>query len=231
MPEIFEPNDPNELLRGWLLHAHKGRDRHDLAARRCDQRRYWIGVPATVLSAVVGTSTFVALQETVVREVRFIVGALAILSAILIALQSFLDLGARAERHRLAGARYKAVIRELEQRGIGTVDLKMDSEDLDTLRVRLDALEEEMPVVSPRVYEAIEARYRDRHFIDSMRPESAQKASASASTAGVSAAGGATEGTDSPSYSPAPTTAPSTTAGSVASTTTLPSIASAAESV
>ena len=31
---LFEPADTEELLRGWLLHAHKSRDRHDEAARR-----------------------------------------------------------------------------------------------------------------------------------------------------------------------------------------------------
>jgi len=62
--QIFEPDNPNELLRGWLLHAHKGRDRHDLAARRCDRQRYLLGIPATIFSAIVGTSTFAALQET-----------------------------------------------------------------------------------------------------------------------------------------------------------------------
>src|SRR5438876_9841241 len=100
---IFEPDNLNELLRGWLLHAHKGRDRHDLAARRCDQQRYLIGIPATVTSAIVGTTTFAAFQESPDRAIQLLVGVLAIIAAILASLQSFLDLGARAERHRIAG--------------------------------------------------------------------------------------------------------------------------------
>jgi hypothetical protein len=139
---LFEPDDPNELLRGWLLHAHKGRDRHDLAARRCDQRRYLIGVPATIV--------------------------LAIVAAILTSLQTFLDLGARAERHRLAGVRYKAVIRHLEQLGIGTIKAGLDAPVVTELRQRLDALEEEMPVVSPAIYDQVEAKYRDPAFIDAV---------------------------------------------------------------
>ena len=113
IPKIFEPNDPNQLLRGWRLHAHKGRDRHDLAARQCDQQRYWLGIPATIISAIVGTATFAALQASSGPQassgsfIQLIVGVLAILAAILTSLQSFLDLGARAERHRLAGANTK----------------------------------------------------------------------------------------------------------------------------
>lgn len=166
---VFEPDDVNELLRGWLLHAHKGRDRHDLEARRCDRQRYLLGIPATVVSAVVGTSVFAALQDSPDRTIRVAVGALAMLSAILIAVQSFLDLGARAERHRMAGARYKTIIRQLEQLGIGTISgVAMDASVINGIRERLDALEEEMPVISPGVYDAIEARYRDSTFVDSV---------------------------------------------------------------
>ena len=37
--KLFEPANREELLRGWLLHAHKGRGRHDFAARRNDTYR------------------------------------------------------------------------------------------------------------------------------------------------------------------------------------------------
>jgi hypothetical protein len=165
---LFEPDDPNELLRGWLIHAHKGRDRHDLAARRCDQRRYLLGIPASVVAAIVGTSTFAALQASPDRTLQLVVGALAIMGAILTSLQTFLDLGARAERHRLAGVRYKAVIRQLEQLGIGTIKAGLDAPAVTDLRERLDALEEEMPVVPPSIYDQVEAKYRDPAFVDSV---------------------------------------------------------------
>ena len=169
---VFEPDDANELLRGWLLHAHKGRERHDLAARRCDQRRYLLGVPATIISAIVGTTTFAALQESPDRAIQVSVGVLAILAAILVGLQSFLDLGARAERHRIAGIRYKAIIRQLEQLGIGTLSgLVLDAPAVTELRRQLDATEEEMPVVPPRVYDRIEAKYLNSAFVDSVRKQ------------------------------------------------------------
>jgi hypothetical protein len=166
---IFEPDKPDELLRGWLLHAHKGRDRHDLAARRCDQQRYFLGIPATITSAIVGTSTFAALQESTDLYTKMAIGALAIIAAILISLQSFLDLGARAERHRMAGAKYKATIRRMEQLGIGTLsDLQLNDPVVNELREKFDALEEEMPVVPPRIYDFVEAKYQDKAFVDSV---------------------------------------------------------------
>jgi hypothetical protein len=168
--QIFEPDNPNELLRGWLLHAHKGRDRHDLAARRCDHQRYLLGIPATIISAIVGTSTFAALQQSPGRPgIAISIGALAIVAAILASVQSFLDLGARAERHRIAGVKYKAVIRRLEQLGIGTLSGQgLDAPVLTEIRQGLDALEEEMPVVPPSVYDAVEARYRTKAFVDTV---------------------------------------------------------------
>ena len=174
---IFEPDNPNELLRGWLLHAHKGRDRHDLAARRCDQQRYLLGIPATIISAIVGTSVFAALQQTSSSAfTQVFIGILAIIAAILASLQSFLDLGARAERHRMAGVKYKAVIRRLEQLGIGTISgMGLDAPVLTEVRQSLDALEEEMPVVSPRIYDLVEAKYRDKAFVDSVLAQARSK--------------------------------------------------------
>jgi hypothetical protein len=171
---IFEPDEPNELLRGWLLHAHKGRDRHDLAARHFDQRRYLLGGTAAFISGIVGTSTFTALQSSTARAIQVVVGVLAIAAAVLTSVQAVLDFGARAERHRIAGVRYKHVIRELEQLGIGAVvGLKLDAPILTEIRQRLDALEEEMPVVPPRIYERIEQRYRNVAFVDAVRPDAA----------------------------------------------------------
>ena len=166
---IFEPDNPNELFRGWLLHAHKGRDRHDLAARRCDHQRYLLGIPATIASAIVGTSAFAALQKSLDVAVQITIGALAIIAAILVSLQSFLDLGARAERHRIAGVKYKVVIRRIEQLGIGTISgLGLDAPVVTEIRRSLDSLEEEMPVVPPSVYDSVEAKYRHKAFIDSV---------------------------------------------------------------
>ena len=174
---IFEPDNPNELLRGWLLHAHKGRDRHDLAARRCDQQRYLLGIPATIISAIVGTSIFVALQQTSSATLtQVLIGSLAIIAAILTSLQSFLDLGARAERHRIAGAKYKTIIRRLEQLGIGTIsNMKLEDPMLTEVRQNLDTLEEEMPVVPPSLYDLVEAKYQDKVFVDSVLPQARSK--------------------------------------------------------
>ena len=61
--KLFDPDSPAELLLGWLVHAHKGRDRHDLAARVYERGRYMLGVPTLIASTIVGTSVFSALSS------------------------------------------------------------------------------------------------------------------------------------------------------------------------
>jgi hypothetical protein len=83
LKKLFEPSNREELLRGWLLHAHKGRDRHDLAARRNDTYRYWLGVPAIILSAIVGTTVFASLETQVDTSLKIVLGLISITSAVL----------------------------------------------------------------------------------------------------------------------------------------------------
>jgi intracellular sulfur oxidation DsrE/DsrF family protein len=166
---IFEPDEINELLRGWLLHAHKGRDRHDLAARSYDQSRNTLGILTAVASATVGTSAFAALQQAPNRSIQVAVGFVAMVAAVLAGLQSFLDLRARADLHRIAGVKYKAAIRELEQMGIGAiVNMKLDDPSVTQLRIQLKELEEQMPVVSSRIHKVVEESFEGRVFVNSV---------------------------------------------------------------
>lgn len=161
---ILEPSNTVELLRGWLLHAHKGRDRHDVAARRYEGRRSIFGVPTIALSTIVGTAVFATLEkqaETKVHTwVHVLVGLLSVAAAVLSALQTFFEYPERAERHRKAGVRYKAIIRELEEALAPDSPMTRDAAWLDTVRERLDALEESAPVVPPGIYDEVEAQYK-----------------------------------------------------------------------
>jgi hypothetical protein len=163
---IFDPKDANELLRGWLLHAHKGRSRHDFAARRFEGRKSSLGVPTIILSTIVGTALFASLGKNVAVWAQVTVGFLSVAAAVLSALQTFFDYPARAERHRVTGVRYKTVIRELE-RVLSEPDTARRHEPawVEEVRQRLDTLEAEAPVVPPRIYDAIEEQYSRVNFV------------------------------------------------------------------
>ncbi len=151
--KIFEPDSTEELLRGWLLHSHKGRQRHDRAARRLDRERLWLGAIAAGFAAVVGASVFTILEKESSDSLKVIIAAISILSAILSGLSTFLNLSERAEKHRSAGVRYKAMIRELERRlSAGTGSSTIAPSLLEEIQKRLDELEENAPIVPEKIF-------------------------------------------------------------------------------
>lgn len=156
--KLFEPQSNLELLRGWLIHAHKGRDRHDLASRVYERARYVIGAPAVILSTVVGSAVFSALKAKEAPDGWVV--ALSVLAAAFSALQTFLDFPARAERHRTKGVKYKVIIRLLEQTLVDMANGSPPGENaVASFRAQFDSLEEDAPVIMPRIFDAIERRY------------------------------------------------------------------------
>jgi hypothetical protein len=157
---FLEPATPAERLRGWLLHAHKCRDRHDEAALSYDSLRYWLGVPTIICSTIAGASALASFSKSPGSTGGIIAGIVSLVAAVLAALQTFFDYPGRAERHRLAATKFKAIIRELEQALTGTPPKADQSEEWVTdFRRRMDALEEISPVVSRSIYDRVEQRY------------------------------------------------------------------------
>jgi hypothetical protein len=161
---LFSPESLDQLLSGWLIHSHKARDRHDLASRTYARGQYALGIPALVVSTIVGTSLFSALAS---KEVPGLwVGLLSIAAAVLTAVQTFMDFGGRSDKHRIAAVKYKASIRAIEYllMRLSKSDAVTDEELLD-LRTQLDNLEESAPVVMPKIYDAVEKRYQDVKYV------------------------------------------------------------------
>jgi hypothetical protein len=140
--ELLEPADREQLLRGWLLHAHKARDRHEESARFCESRRYLFGGAAVVLSAVSGSTVFASIGGSPDALAIVLVGGISILAAVFAALQTFLDYPGRAARHHVAAVKYKAIIRELEQALTGPLDLHVDQHS----PARQESTERSLPV-------------------------------------------------------------------------------------
>jgi hypothetical protein len=159
--KVLEPADPAQRLRGWLLHAHKCRDRHDEAAKSYDSMRYRLGVPTIICSTVAGASAFASLSAALGIAGAIAAGIVSLAAAVLAALQTSFDYPGRAERHRLAAMKYKSLIRELEQALTGTPPKGGQPEEWVTdFRRRMDGLEEISPVVSQDIYDRVEQRYQ-----------------------------------------------------------------------
>jgi hypothetical protein len=160
--KIFEPGDPAELIKGWKLHAVKARRKHEEAARQLDRKRYLIGVPAIIVSAIVGASVIASLEAHFGAWVTIAVGLGSIAASILASLQTFLGYAERADKHRAAGVDYKAVIRELEEEKVlSLAALPSECAELrrwlDDIRSRFDDLEQKTPIVPHKIDRAIES--------------------------------------------------------------------------
>ena len=173
---LLEPFDYEELLRGWLVHVHKSRDRHEAAARTFEARRAWFGGVAIAVSALATSSVIgsIATQSpgnsgagSTSLALAGLAAIITILGGVLAALQSFLDYAGRAARHHVAAVKYKAIVRELEQLLTGTLqgDVASLTKSVQDLRERLDALEESSPVVAGPEWTATERHYRDIYLV------------------------------------------------------------------
>jgi len=130
-----------DLLRHWRHRIHRVQHAHYESGRLYERRHYFIGVPSIILSTVVGTAVFSSLvkySESV--NITFLtigVGLLSITSAVLTALQTFLNYKDLAERHKISGAKFADLKHKVEI--IATFTSRDDSE----LKEKLEAIENE----------------------------------------------------------------------------------------
>lgn len=148
--------EAERVLMVWYRRARESQFAHYRSASRYAFLARLLGIPSVVLSAVAGTALFATLQkETTSFDLRLALGLISVLAGVLAALQTFLGLGARADRHRAAGSAYGAVRREIEQyhavpppRTAEAVKAVMNR-----LRERLDAIAEKAPDVPDRTWD------------------------------------------------------------------------------
>jgi hypothetical protein len=96
-----------------------------------------------VLSTLVGTSVFATIQKRPEVWLQIAVGLGSVAAALMASLQTFLGYSERAEKHRVAGAKYGSLGRELEQlRASGT---PLSDQNMSEVRKRLDDLAVESP--------------------------------------------------------------------------------------
>jgi hypothetical protein len=148
------------LINEWGHRNLVALEAHYDAARFFSRRNYWIGIPAIVFAAVVGTSVFATLEKEVDVYIKLIVAMISIFAAVLSALQTFLKYSDRADSHRRTGARYAAIKREIEQLLTSSEEkLKEDAKPIDVLRKKIDELSFEAPELPAHILKAA----REKH--------------------------------------------------------------------
>lgn len=111
-------------------------------------RRMSLG--SALLSAVVGTTVFATLQSQPSKHIQIAVGLVSLSSAVLAAVSSVLGYQEKAEKHRLAVAKYNSIGRRLELMLAGPA---IDAGELRAVRDELAALAEEMPHIPRDVHD------------------------------------------------------------------------------
>lgn len=139
-------DDPKfKLIKRWRLNCQRSQIANYSAANRYAKRNYWLGIPTVALTAIVGTTVFVALEIKVVDPpVQILIGLISIFSAVLAALQTFLNLGELAGKYRSTAAEYGSVKRQLDQI-VAEYESGKDVQDevITSIREQMDTLSRE----------------------------------------------------------------------------------------
>jgi len=132
-----------ELLHEWYRRVAVTQYAHYLSADHFLAKKFWLGGPTVLLTTLVGTSVFTAIGRQPEMWLQILVGLASVAAALLASLQTFMSYSERAEKHRMVGAKYGALGRELEQmRASGG---EVPAEVIAGIRSRLDDLALEAP--------------------------------------------------------------------------------------
>lgn len=141
------------LLKDWLIRVTAAQFGHQIKADR--NRRYGIalGIPTVIISTIVGTAAFAAINDQSGDTMKFIVGIVSVLAAVLASIQTYLGYAQLAERHRVAGVRYAALRREIQHALANLADA-----DVKNIRREMDKIGAVGPQIGERLWQRCLAR-------------------------------------------------------------------------
>lgn len=150
--------DSADLLRHWRFRVHRVQTGHYEAGRRYDRLHLLLGIPAIVVSAIVGTAVFASLAAKNHEPViTILVGFLSVAAAVLASLQTFLKYSELAERHKLAGARFADLKHKIELIAVfQPAELDALKPQLAEVEERWETVREESPNIPGTIWDRIE---------------------------------------------------------------------------
>jgi hypothetical protein len=150
-----------EYIRNYAIVARG----HYLASQRAGRFNSLLGVPVVALTAIVGTSIFSTLDQSLETGWKILAGVLSVSAAVLAALQTFLRFSEHSDKHKMAGSRYAMIRRRFElfvlkysQGGDSMRDEAV--KELERLLSRLEELAKDSPSIPDEHY-----RRAEREFI------------------------------------------------------------------
>ena len=116
-----------------------------------------LGIPVIFTTAIVGTSIFATINESPQVKLRILAGIIIFLATILSTLQTFFKFSEKAEKHRIAGAKYGSIRREIDLFLIKYSEEKDDDRknalsELELIAKQLSTLASESPRIPDKAF-------------------------------------------------------------------------------
>jgi hypothetical protein len=157
-PSVWTP-EVERLLEDWRNRTYAAQAAHYASADRFRLMNYFVGVPAAILSSIVGTALFTGLEKG--SPESLLIGSVSIGAAILAALQTFLRFAERASQHATAGDWYSAIRRDIEQLlHLSPADRGSPKECLDEIRKEMNRAGQNSPELSGDQWRRQARRFR-----------------------------------------------------------------------
>lgn len=107
--------EQRQLITGWIEDARTLLHAHMVLSERLRGKHMRLGIPAAVLSGIVGTSVFAAIGKDPSVYAQITVGTLSVLASVLATLGAFLNYLDLSAKHHHAGASFAEIRKELEE--------------------------------------------------------------------------------------------------------------------
>lgn len=114
-------SDLDKLLRKWQRQISRRREGHKAGERRYKTVYLSLGIPSVILAAIISAAVFGTFKNCECTEncytdewVRIISGVIALLSAILTAVISFIDAGGTREKHKNSADTYDQLSHQID---------------------------------------------------------------------------------------------------------------------
>lgn len=159
------------LAKDWFRRCRESQMAHYEYGSILETRHLWLGIPAVLLSTIVGTAVFASWEELSADSgwLRLLFGLLSMMAAATAALQTFLNMSDRAEKHKSAGAAYSAIRRELEL--FKTIPCASEEDTklfFDQIKQKMDELAASAPSIPSKhkrkIDDKLKSRIHDRIF-------------------------------------------------------------------
>ena len=152
-------DDLLKKAKDYRWYAQKASNSHYDMAERAKIRHKRLGIPVTVLTAIVGTAIFATLSsQTHNLRIQIATGLLSLTATVLAALQTFLNYSDQSAQHKSAAVKFEAIQHRLDIfiLKLAAGDLQRDAalKEFEEIGQTLHDISAQAPTVPDSIYDA-----------------------------------------------------------------------------